>query len=558
MPLIPDTEPNSDFWAKALFKKPKALFIEDAPEIDSTRPAETLASVGGAWSSNLFKGADADIAGIDKMAILKDGQVIQEIHLDDLEVITVIGRHPNADIQLEAFKLGNYHVSLIKGKHQYFIEGLESANGTLVNRKKLKPEQWLPLRDGYIVDIPGYQLRFELPCLPATVTDDTTGLEELDEIPKIFYTPADSPPPPRPLLSGLTASQEHGNLWCEGQTTLMVADIIEETPDVKTFRLAGESALLFSYKPGQFVSLLLTINGKTVQRSYSLSSSPSRPHMLEITVKRVPGGLVSNWLCDHVKLGDRLRISGPSGKFTCFEYPSSKILFIGAGSGITPIMSMLRWIADTGADVDVQVLASFRSPADILFHKELELLAARHRSFQVALTVTADLQSGDTWNGLTGRISPQMIESLVPDFKERHLFMCGPQPFMESVKALMHGLQFNMSHFHIESFGTSRSAPGQETGAASLKLTGRQHKVTFSKTGITVDTDENISLLNLAEAHGIEIEYSCRSGSCGACAVHCAGEITESEECAIGAKEKQQGYIYCCCSVAKGDLVIDV
>jgi ferredoxin-NADP reductase len=147
--------------------------------------------------------------------------------------------------------------------------------------------------------------------------------------------------------------------------------------------------MLFSYHPGQFVTFLLNIDDREVQRSYSMSSSPSRPHVLELTIKRVPGGLVSNWFCDQVKLGQSLAVRGPSGKFSCFTYPSTKMLFIGAGSGVTPLMSMGRWIVDTTSAVDVKLLFSFKSPTDIVFRKELELMSARHSRFQVAVTVTS-------------------------------------------------------------------------------------------------------------------------------------------------------------------------
>jgi ferredoxin-NADP reductase len=544
-------------WAKELFKKKKPVFLEHSPK---KKPAETpskkLAATGDVWVSNLFKGFDSNLAANDKMSILRNGNIIHEIMLNDLDEVTIIGRHPNADIQLESYKLGMYHIGIIKNGQRYYVEALDTAVGTLVNRKKMKPEHWVLLRDGYLVDIPGYQLQFRLPSLPDMEQDDTLDLEELPEIPDFFYTPKIAPPPPCPLLSHLIDNREAIGMWSEGVTTLVVADIIEETHDVKTFRFVGEMPMLFSYKPGQFATFLLPINGKTVQRSYSMSSSPSRPHVMEITVKRVQGGLVSNWLCDNVKLGDRLNIRGPSGKFTCFEYPSSKMLFIGAGSGITPVMSMSRWVADTAADVDVKLLACFRNPSEIIFRKELEMLSARHRSFQVAVTVTSGWHGTESWTGFTGRISPQMIQMVAPDFMERHLFMCGPEPFMDSVKQVMHELGFNMSNFHIESFGSARTASGVENLTESLKLSGIRHKVFFSKTGITVDSDENIPLLNLAEAHGIEIDYSCRSGSCGACAVKCIGEIAEGGECSIGKKEKEAGYIYACCSVAKGALEI--
>src|SRR5258707_12284540 len=98
-----------------------------------------------------------------------------------------------------------------------------------------------------------------------------------------------------------------------------LATDIEETADAKTFRLVGEKPLLFSYRPGQFVTLLLTIDGEDIERSYSISSSPSRPHVLELTVKRVTGGRVSNWLWDHVMLGERRTLKCPAGKFSCFD-----------------------------------------------------------------------------------------------------------------------------------------------------------------------------------------------------------------------------------------------
>jgi ferredoxin-NADP reductase len=547
----------NDAWIPELFKQKKTVFITQTPKkADTDANRNKLAASSELWISNLFKGHDAHLVANDKMAILKDGRVTHEIMLSNLDAITIIGRHPNADIQLESYKLGMLHAGIIKNNQQYYLESLDTISGTLVNRKKLQAGQRVLLHDGYLVDIPGYQLRFELPNTPSSEQDELIELEELDEIPEFFYKPSIQPPQPCPLMSNLIDNRDAISMWSEGVTTLRVADIIEETHDVKTFRFVGETPLLFSYKPGQFVTFLLPINGNTVQRSYSISSSPSRPHVMEITVKRVTGGLVSNWLCDNVKLGDRLTIKGPAGKFTCFEYPSSKMLFIGAGSGITPVMSMSRWIADTAADVDVKLLACFRSPNEIIFRKELEVLSARHKSFQVAITVTAGWQGNEFWTGFTGRISPHLILMLAPDFMERHVFMCGPEPFMNSVKEALHSMGFNMSNFHIESFGSARTTGCN--GTQSLQLSDTRHNVVFSKTGVTVETDENISLLSLAEAHGIEIDYSCRSGSCGACAVKCKGDIAENEECTIGKKEKDAGYVYACCTVAKGDLEIYV
>lgn len=546
-------------WVQPLFHSASPL-PGSVPESEKSEPEKTHRKIGGMgalWAQHLFDGKPSpNKAATERVQILRNGVAVHEAALADLKPETVIGRHPNADIQLEAQRLAMFHACLWKLDDEYYIESLDAENGTLLNRKKLKLKHPVQLRHGAVVDLPGYQLVFSLPQWPA-VEDTEAGVEDIREIPAFFYTSSVAPPPPCPLLSHLVEARESLCVWTEGVTTLKVADIIEETQDVKTFRFAGEEPLLFSYKPGQFVTFLLDIEGLGVMRSYSMSSSPSRPHTLELTIKRVPGGLVSNWFCDRVKLGDVLKIKGPSGKFTCFEYPAKKLLFIAAGSGVTPIMSMCRWIVDTAADVDVKLLASFRSPPDIIFRKELEWMSARHSRFQVALTMTSGWRGTDYWTGLTGRVNRQMITLLAPDYQDRHIFMCGPEPFMHDVKEILRELDFNMSNLHSESFSTSRIAQGITQNAESLKLSEPQHQVTFTKSGITVATDEHITLLDLAEAHGIEIEYSCRAGSCGECEVKCRGEIEMGKDCEIDPQQRAAGFIYTCASVAKSDLELD-
>jgi ferredoxin-NADP reductase len=472
-----------------------------------------------------------------RLLILRNGLEVHEVALADMKPETVIGRHPNADIQLEAQKLAMFHACLWKLDDEYYIESLDLDHGTLLNRKKLKPKYPVQLHDGAVVDLPGYQLLFTLPNWPPSAAVEA-GVEEIAEIPPFFHTPSVAPPPPCPLLSNLVEAREHLGIWTEGITTLKVVNIIEETHDVKTFRLAGENPLLFSYQLGQFITLLLEIDGHEVQRSCSMSSSPSRPHTLELTVKRVPGGRVSNWFCDRVKLGDLLRVKGPAGKFTCFHYPSNKLLFIAAGSGLTPIMSMCRWIVDTAADVDVKLLASFRSPPEIIFRKELEWMSSRHSAFQVALTMTSGWRGTECWTGFTGRVSRPMISLLAPDYQDRHIFICGPEPFMENAKEILRELDFDLSKLHSESFGTGRVAQGTKKETPSLALSGPLH-------------------LDLAEAHGIEIDYGCRSGSCGECEVKCRDQVEMTPECEIDAQQRAAGFIYACTCVAKSDIELD-
>jgi glycine betaine catabolism B len=541
------------FWQQVFAAKPRTVVAAD--RIGKSKQETTNAGERqNLWVDRLFAGHNFYANASDKMVISKDGTEIDEIPIGELAGETIIGRHPDAHIQLEAYKLGLFHVVIRKWDGKLYVEAIDSDHGILLDRKKVKTATPVPLRDGAVVDIPGYQLRFQLAGSPVVEGEDTIELEELDEIPSYFYTPP--PPPPSPVLTNLIEDRENISIWSEGVTTLKVADIIEETADVKTFRLVGEKPTLFSYRPGQFVTFLLNINGEDVERSYSMSSSPSRPHVLEITVKRVPGGLVSNWLCDHVKLGQSLTIKGPAGRFSCFTYPTSKMLFIGAGSGITPLMSMGRWISDTTADVDVKFLASFKSPQDIIFRKELELISARHSRFRVAISLTSTWGKTESWTGLTGRINTAMIRILVPDLHERHVFLCGPEPFAEEVKKSLQELGFNFANFHAESFGTGRVARGVKGKAKALQLSEPRHRVRFTKSNMTVDTDEKVTLLELAEVHGIEIEYACRSGGCGACEVKFSGKLAEKADFDVTPRCKENGLTFACCSIALADLEV--
>src|SRR4030088_189192 len=172
-------------------------------------------------------------------------------------------------------------------------------------------------------------------------------------------------------------------------------------------------------------------------------------------------------------LGERLTIKGPAGKFSCFDCPASKMLFIGAGSGITPMMSMSRWIVDTTTDVDVKFLVSFKSPADIIFRKELELISARHACFRVAVTLTSAWPGrSESWTGLTGRFDKSMIHALVPYSDQRHVFLCGPEPFAAEVRGILQELGFDQAKLHSESFGSSRVAGGGQACAEAAGAVG--------------------------------------------------------------------------------------
>lgn len=555
--------PHQEAWTRELFTGKGRTVRVALPEHPARPRLRADQGRGGAlWPQFLFEGKHPPAGSIARLRIFRNATPIQDLDLAALKQETVIGRHPEADIQLEAQHLALFHACLWILDGECYIESLDPRHGALLDRKRLKLRHPVQLHDGTWVDLPGYRLQFILPDWPAKGEAKDVGLEEGEAVsaPDIFYnpyTPASSAPPPCPRLTHPVEARETLRPWTEGATRLKVADIVEESPDAKTFRLVGEPPQLFSYRPGQFVTLTLDIDGREARRSYSLSSSPSRPHTLDITVKRVPGGLVSNWLCDTVRLGDVLNVRGPSGKFTCFEHPSDQLLFIAAGSGVTPLMSMARWIVDTAANADVVLLASFRSPPDILFRRELEWMSTRHRGLRVALTVTSGWRGSDCWTGFTGRVSRRMITLLAPDIRERHIFMCGPEPFMASVRDILRELDYDLSRLHTESFGAGGLTQGSAPAASGLQLEEPLYRVRFTRSGLTVETDGRTSLLELAEAHGVGIDCCCRSGSCGECLVRCRGDVAVRRECEIDADQRAKGWIYACATMARGDLELD-
>jgi ferredoxin-NADP reductase/pSer/pThr/pTyr-binding forkhead associated (FHA) protein/ferredoxin len=521
----------------------------------------------------------------DKVRVVKQGVVLHEFPLGQ-DTLTV-GRHKDVDIQLEDIQLSRFHAEITRSGRDYFLTDRKSLNGTLLNGTKLKPERPMVLRDGAVASIAPFELQFEIEETERTVVPAPVPVPTSSQL-------FDQPPEAGLLLTHMVEQREKIPIWTKGKMVLQIADIIEETHDVKTFRMVGEKPILFSYLPGQFMTLRLEIDGKPVKRSYTISSSPSRPHTVEITVKRVRGGQVSNWLCDNVKLGDRIDVQGPAGKFSCFNYPSQKIFCIGAGSGITPVMSMCRWIVDTAADVDVTLLACYRSPMDIIFRRELEVMASRHSTFRVSIAVGTGA-GPEPWTGLTGQVDKGILKLVCPDILDRHIFMCGPPGFMDCVKDHLKELDYPIANLHTESFGSGRvakntkveprdvpkreasviypsaatppprpvtasaapAAPPNQAPPAESAQPVKDFKVHFAASGKEVLTDGASDLLKLAEVNGIEIDYSCRSGSCLTCRVMCKSGKVEMEEGDLDTDERAEGWILPCVAYACSDLVVE-
>lgn len=335
--------------------------------------------------------------------------------------------------------------------------------------------------------------------------------------------------------------------------------IVDETHDVKTFVFTAPEPKLYNFAPGQFLTFEFDIAGRKINRCYTIATSPTRPRCMCITVKRHPGGIVSNFLHDHMKVGDLVHGVGPMGEFSPFRFPAAKRLFISGGSGITPLMSMSRFDFDMGEDNDTVFLHAARTPRDIIFRTELEVMAERMHRLKVAHIVES--AAGEkAWPGARGRISRAFIELSAPDFLGRDVFCCGPQPFMAAVRRILADAGFDMARYHEESFdfAVMSEAAGEAEAAQGEAGTGKIHKITFSRSNRVIECDENTHILAAARAGGLRLPSSCTRGLCGTCkSKKSSGDVEMVHSGGIRQREIDNGLVLICCSKPRSDVTID-
>ena len=339
------------------------------------------------------------------------------------------------------------------------------------------------------------------------------------------------------------------------ETEVVVRRVVQVTHDVMTFVLAPLQTGAFAFAPGQYLVVSVEADGRTIERCYTISSPPTRPHLLTITVKRVPGGELSGWLHDHLGVGDRLRVRGPLGSFSVVEHPATRYLLLSGGSGVTPTLSTLRALADLGEDRDVVVVHSARTPADLIARAELDALAATDEHLRVHWVCEQD--PDDEAPGPVGLLDAAMLAGLVPDVAEREAFTCGPAGYLAAARAALTALGVATHQCHEESFVLPET-PDVVAVLEPAPTPVTAPTVRFSRSGVEVQCDEGTTVLAAAEAAGVTLPSSCTQGMCGTCkSTLLSGQVDMQHAGGIRPREVAAGKFLPCCSTPDGDIVVD-
>ncbi len=339
---------------------------------------------------------------------------------------------------------------------------------------------------------------------------------------------------------------------------LKVIAIFQETPDVRTFRLAdpGGASLPFNYKPGQFLTFSLQPEDKLVKRSYTIASSPSQRDYIEVTIKREEQGLVSRYMHDQVTPGDLLQLTAPAGKFHFDGTQADNIVLLSGGVGVTPMMSATRYLTAHCWPGNIYFLFCARTSNDFIFRQELELLQQRHPNLHVLASMTR--AEGTSWMGPREQFTAEMIKGFVPDITQHRAHICGPPAMMDAVKDMLLSLGVSATQIKTEAFGTAKRAPASKSPVIPVSPDQVVPKVTFSTSKKTADLPPDKTILEAADDSGVEIENSCRSGTCGSCKVKLlSGQVSMEVDDALEPDEIEDGYILACQAIATEDVVVE-
>ncbi len=332
---------------------------------------------------------------------------------------------------------------------------------------------------------------------------------------------------------------------------LKVEEVIQETEDAITIVFNNPNNEI-SYKPGQYLTLILQIDGKEERRSYSLSSSPETDTNLAVTVKKITGGHVSNYLNYKLKAGQNMRVLEPMGNFTTeFDVDNERTLLLFAGgSGITPLVSIIKTALLKEPKSKIILVYQNRNSNSIIFKDLLHQLSEKHaKTFKIIHVLS---RPDSNWQGRSGRITADMIKEIVSEEnlsnKNTDVFFCGPSGMMETAEHVLEEMGIKNENRHKESFVTAspkkENVPDQtnsfKESTVTLQLDGDEYQVVVKPTEFILE--------NALDAD-IDAPFSCQSGLCTTCRGKLiSGKVTMEDPDGLTDEEIAQGYVLICVS----------
>jgi ferredoxin-NADP reductase len=329
-------------------------------------------------------------------------------------------------------------------------------------------------------------------------------------------------------------------LWSARELRGRILEVRRETEDSATLVIKPGWGFSFDYQPGQYIGIGLLVDGRWRWRSYSLTSSPAETsgsgatRTVTITVKAMPEGFLSTHLVAGVEPGTIVRLAAPRGNFVLPDPAPPSILFLTAGSGITPVMSMLRTLVRRNQIGDVAHLHSAPTESDVMFRAELAALATDQPGYRLQVRETRK----------QGRLDLASLGQEVPDWRERQTWACGPEGMLAQAERVWSAAGI-VDQLHLERFAVSKAAPAGAGG-----------KVTFIRSGRAVAADAATSLMDAGEGAGVQMPFGCRMGICQSCVVSLVeGHVRDLR---TGAEHDPGTRVQTCISAASGDCALDI
>lgn len=324
-------------------------------------------------------------------------------------------------------------------------------------------------------------------------------------------------------------------LWSARELRGRIVDVRRETEDSATLVIKPGWGFTFDYEPGQYVGIGVLMDGRWRWRSYSLTSAPvTGSRTITITVKAMPEGFLSSHLVGGVAPGTVVRLAAPQGNFTLPDPAPASVLFLTAGSGITPIMSMLRTLERRGQLADIDHVHSAPTADDVMFGDELDSLTCSHPDYRLHLRATRT----------QGRLDLATLDTEVPDWRSRQTWACGPEGMLNDAEKVWAAAGI-ADRLHLERFAVTKAAPHGAGGT-----------VTFGRSGKTVVADGATPLMDAGETAGVQMPFGCRMGICQSCVVSLVdGHVRDLR---TGVEHEPGTRIQTCVSTASGDCTLDV